>query len=154
MRHCVKTLMFFFTVPYFDVKKQWFSISYTKFPCFNSSFEQLQISPPLFISNCTEEKPHRSLRSRETDSDRQNRGLTLHSVSITLNSLHIIRHRPGTGDRQRAPVTSLLRRASFSAAYTKQCERWQAEVLPSSSGATAPSELWDITVWLDYFESK
>lgn len=63
-------------------------------------------------------KPYRretqsSLRSWETDSDGHSRRLTLSSVSITLNSLHIIQHRPGTGDRQRAPVTSLQRQTSF-----------------------------------------
>lgn len=78
-----------------------------------------------------------SPRSRETDSDRQNRRLTPSSVSITLNSLHIIRHRPGTGDRQQAPVTSLQRQASFSASFTEQCTRWQAGIYQTSPRATS-----------------
>lgn len=83
----------------------------------------------------------RSLRSRETDSDRQNRGLTLSSVPIMLNSLHIIQHRTGTGDRQRAPVTSLQRQDSFSAYLTEQCTRWQARIYPTPSTITLSSYL-------------
>lgn len=83
----------------------------------------------------------RSLRSGETDSDRQNRGLTVSSVSITLNSLHIIQHRPGTGDRQRAPVTSPQRRASFSASFTEQCTGWQAAIYQTSPRATTGDTL-------------
>lgn len=52
-------------------------------------------------------------RGAETDSGRQSRRLTPSFVSATLNSLHIIRHRPGTGDRQRAPVPALQRRLPF-----------------------------------------
>lgn len=72
-----------------------------------------------------EEKLKRSQRSRETDSDRQNRGLTLSFVSVTLNSRHIIQRRPGTDGRQQAPVTGLQGRDSFSASLTEQ--RWRRQ---------------------------
>lgn len=72
---------------------------------------------PVLLSSCVfsnliEKKP-RDPGGAQADSDRQNRRLTPSSVSIALNSLHFIRCRPGTGDRQRAPVTSLQRQASF-----------------------------------------
>lgn len=54
----------------------------------NMSFEQLAVL--YFLDVCL--KSYGSLRSTESDSDRQHRGLTLSSVSITLNS-------PGLGQR-------------------------------------------------------
>lgn len=81
-----------------------FSISLKLFDCQNVSFLL------LFMG----EDDQRRLSRRESDSDGQNRGLTLSSVSITLNSLHIIQPRPGTGRTHRAPVNSPQRQSSNS----------------------------------------
>lgn len=95
--------------------------------------------PHLHLSPYRRERAEIPAEWRETDSNRQEKTFSLGSVSITLNSLRIIQPRPGTGDRQRAPVTSLQGHGSFSASLIEPCTRCAGWDLPS--GATLSSFL-------------